>query len=346
MIWRFVRVVITAVLLGGMVLAFPFHPSASSSGSRNGRLSRVTAVTGRRGHPAVGHFTLGKDTYTYYVTETIDSPQEPEPEPELWPGVLHGPAADPGTKTVTFPDSCHAEILDDQGYFNDFTIWQHLLDPNGAEIQPIPNPHWTSTKPSLTANDTWNLLDPVEGNYTCRADIWVYDYGPLEPRPTDVKTISYVLPTGEGTYPGSWSQQEGARTAYYWYAILTVPNNARLTGRLAIETDGGNTVDTCHYTGSPIASWSGIQRQSGDVDSGNGYTDLVGLNEAWVACYRANGPGCFVYAYPCQVETNQNNLINRPGATDYQYKTNRLKAGMESTYVWSYRDGQAISKPW
>lgn len=91
-----------------------------------------------------------------------------------------------------------------------------------------------------------------------------------------------------------------------------MPNNANLGGRKAIETDGGNTVDTCHYIGSPIPYWSGIQTQSGDVDSGNSYTDLIGLNEAWVACYRGIGPNCFVYAYPCQVETNQNNLINWP----------------------------------
>jgi hypothetical protein len=47
-----------------------------------------------------------------------------------------------------------------------------------------------------------------------------------------------------------------------------------------------------------------------------------------------------------QVETNQNDLINRPGSPDYQYHTNRVKAGMESTYVWSYRAGQAVSEPW
>ncbi|HYT65495.1 MAG TPA: hypothetical protein VEL51_03715 [Vicinamibacterales bacterium] len=31
---------------------------------------------------------------------------------------------------------------------------------------------------------------------------------------------------------------------------------------------------------------------------------------------------------------------------DYQYKTGRVKAGMESNSVWSYRDGQSVSKPW
>lgn len=186
----------------------------------------------------------------------------------------------------------------------------------------------------------------MEGTYTCSTEYYAdfYDLGSA----TAASNLSYTLPTGETSYAtGSWSQQEGARTAYYWFVVLTVPGNKNLGGRKTIETNGGNTVDTCHYPGSPIAYWPGIRTQSGDVDSGNSYPDLIGLSEEWVACYRAgSGPGCYTSIDSCQVETDQNMSINRPGSPDYQYKTNRVKAGYGSTWVWSYRDGQSVSNPW
>jgi len=354
MICRFARVLMAAVLLGGTMLAFPFHPSAASSGPRGAHRPRRITLIGHSRHPVVGHFTVGKDTYTYSVNQSWGTPQGPGPEPEVWPlTLLRGPAVEASTSTtVTVPDECDAGIESDSGFITDFTIQLHLFGPNGVEIAPTPDPVWTNTQPTLGSSHTWNMVDPVEGSYTCRADIWVYDYE-IEPAPTDVKTLSYVMPTGETTTFGNWVTDAGRTTIYHFLANVIAPGNANLSGRLVREQDGGNTVDTCNYPGSPVPRYQGIDPTEYDhpvelVSPGNLYGDEVGMNENTVQCFRANMPGCFVFAYPCRYETDQNSFINVPGGSPdpQQYKTNRIKMGMESTYVWSYRDGQAVSKTW
>jgi hypothetical protein len=54
--------------------------------------------------------------------------------------------------------------------------------------------------------------------------------------------------------------------------------------------------------------------------------------------YRAEGRA------PCQSETDRIMKINRPGTSWASYKTNRLKMGFTATTVWSYRDGNVVSK--
>lgn len=250
---------------------------------------------------------------------------EPEPLEDVLP--LSGPAVGREEMTLAYRYPCNSILAEDNDLNSDLTAQLYLFDPNGNEVFPRPQSHWVSNKARIESTDVWTLTDPAEGEYTCKADYWAWDY--YLGWNQNKRTLTYLFPTGEITTPGGWSDQQGARTAHNWYCILT-PNPSNFGGRRVTETDGGSTVDSCHYTGSPIAYWSGIQTQSGDVDSGGGYTDLIGLTEGWVSCYRGIGPGCYVYAYPCQVETDQNNLINRPGASDYQYKTTRVKAGMES----------------
>src|SRR5262245_57644785 len=101
-----------------------------------------------------------------------------------------------------------------------------------------------------------------------------------------------------------------------------------------------NQADTCHYDTSPIPSYSGIVESTGPVDSNAHYGDLIGLGDDRVQCYRANAPGCTVYKAPCQYETDQKMFINVPGKPEYHYITNRVKMGMGSNWVWSYRAGQ------
>jgi hypothetical protein len=346
MIWRFARVLTAAPLLGAALLAFPSHPSAASPARRGRRPSPAITVTVCSGHPIVGHFIVGKNTYTYSVSQSLGPPQQPEPEPEVWPlTFLHGPSVDPSTSmTVTWPDLCQASISDDDGYFDDFTIWQHLLDPNGAEINPTPNPHWTSTKPSLSAGDNWNLEDPVEGNYTCKAEFWVYDYE-LDPPALDVKTLSYAIPTGETTTQNAWSGQPNEAKLYKWDATLSADTGVSFAGRVLTESDGGNAVDTCWFQGSAIYKADSLTGQfntmghTWTVATGNTYgDDFIGWLESAVTYYRGQGRA------PCQFEFSQVMSINRPGSQDVNYKTNRIEAGFTLTSAWSERDGHSVSK--
>jgi hypothetical protein len=181
----------------------------------------------------------------------------------------------------------------------------------------------------------------VEGIYTCSTEYYVdgIDLGTQ----TDQKNLSYTLPTGETSYPGYWGDSPWT-TAHYWNVGLTSSKN--LGGRVVAESDGGSEVDTCWYTGSPVAKVTSIPNTSTTVGSDNSYYDKVGWREDAVACYRAIGTGCFVYAYDCQFEATQNMSINVPGSSNYQYKTNRLKAGINQSSVWSERDGhdQSINR--
>jgi len=334
------------VILGVLLLVAPTYPAAAPARLTTAGLTFVAA----RSHSAtLGHMPsvrrkievpASSNTYSYSVDLSLDPDPgglEPEPEPEPDFAVLHGPfvhasrAKDVG---VNFP--CTASIWDDEGYFNDFTIWLHLLDPNGNEMSPTPNPQWTSTKPSLTTSNTWTRSDPAEGAYTCKADLWVY--GTYLGSPTNQKTISYPVPTGETTFGNAWSGISGFATAYKWRA--TVSNGPfSFTGRTTTEASGGNGNDTCWFSGSAIPPQTSVTGGSWTVDGSNQYgDDIVGWSESAVSYYRSQSRA------PCQTEFDQSMSINRPGNSDAQYKTNRLKFGFTATSVWSERDGHSESK--
>jgi hypothetical protein len=75
--------------------------------------------------------------------------------------------------------------------------------------------------------------------------------------------------------------------------------------------------------------------------SGNEYgDDLVGWHWDSIAYYRAAGRA------PCQAETNQTMQINQPSSRWSTYRSNRLKHGIETSSIWSERDGKAASRAW
>jgi hypothetical protein len=146
----------------------------------------------------------------------------------------------------------------------------------------------------------------------------------------------WPVPSGEKSSPNAWAAFP-LDTIFKWYAQLTSNTGDTFVGRLLREVDGGNAVDSC-YPKAPGACGPQVEalipHDWWTVDGSNQYhDDLVGIYPAPVLCYRS------LNAAPCQVENNQVMQINQLGGKWIAYKTNRLKAGMDGTGVWSYRDG-------
>lgn len=206
-----------------------------------------------------------------------------------------------------------------------------LVDPTGATIG--------STEDSTYSTNLrldFAVQPTVSGTYTCRVR-FTADGSPVGGNLQDAKPI-YTTPTGEGTLHNAWSGL--IPTAYKWRGQLNGAGS--FAGREVQEFEGGNDVDTCWWPDSAYAPASGLTGGTWSIDANNQYgDDTVGWHWTMVDYYRSHNRA------PCQFETDQIMKINYPGsATWLAYKTNRLKAGFTSTTVWSYRDGQQVSKNW
>lgn len=205
-----------------------------------------------------------------------------------------------------------------------------LVDPTGATIGSTED--WTY---STNLRLDFAVQPTVSGTYTCYVRFtadgspvgYLRDWRPI-----------YTAPTGENTLYNAWSGL--IPTAYKWRGQLNGAGS--FTGREVQEFEGGNDVDTCWWPGSAYAAVSGLSGGTWSIDASNQYgDDTVSWHWTMVDYYRSQNRA------PCQFETDQIMKINKPGSTTWvAYKTNRLKAGFTSTTVWSYRDGQQVSKAW
>lgn len=204
-------------------------------------------------------------------------------------------------------------------------VW--LLDPNGVQIGQDEDFTY-----GINLHVEFAVQPTVTGLYTCHAAYSVN--GASLGNLVDQQQI-YTIPNGETTLQNAWSGL--IPTAYKWRGRLQGAGS--FSGRQVREQEGGNDVDTCWWPGSAYTPASGLSGGTWDVDGSNEYgDDTVGWHWLMVDYYRANARA------PCQSETDQVMQINRPGSSWATYKTNRLKMGFTSTTVWSYRDGQEVSK--
>jgi hypothetical protein len=162
---------------------------------------------------------------------------------------------------------------------------------------------------------------------------WIYSYELPERQAT--QTVTYLVPSGETTFENAWA--EAFPSAFKWRGRLS---GGSFVGRRVKEEEGGNDVDTCWWPGSQYPAATGLTiGDPWDVGANSEYgDDFVGWLPDLVSYYRSQ------LRAPCQNETDQNMKINRPASNWASYKTNRLKMGFTTTTVWSYRDGQAVSK--
>jgi hypothetical protein len=259
--------------------------------------------------------------FSYSVSLDIEEiTPEPEPLPELLPS--HGPAVIRKEVLIRFP--CQATIVDlNQNLWN-FTAQLFLYDPNGNEVFPRPSPTSVHEKMSMGTNHSWDLTDPLEGEYTCRVDFWLdYDYlGPDQAK----KTLTYIVPSGESNAMPTWSPPN-----MIFRVTLTGGN---FNGRRASEFDGsGYTEDQCHFPGSARDPFEHVQApDSWFTIYDNAYLDVLGWSPADITYYRG-----IPNKVPCLTTLSQDMKINRPGRDPVVYITNSLEMAIYPTQVESRR---------
>ena len=306
---------------------------ASSGGPSLASLASTANLAAAR--KSMGSFEWGGNTYSWSVELTIGEPQEGlDPASESEYSVLHGPAvAEDAARMVTVPMTCFAAVWDDDGYYNNFTIALHLKDPGGNEISPTPAPAYVTNHSYLGTTNSWSLSDPSEGTYTCRPDLYVYGY--YLGSPTYEQTLSYPIPSGETTEPGTWIFD----TKLDFYQKLA--GSGSFSGRRVREQNpGSGGPDTCSQD-SPYGKLDAITGGEWAVDSLNGWgPDRVGYGLLQVQWARGHAQ------LPCSTQFGQAMQINLPGGQWQTYKNNTLKAGVTATTIWVERDGKRVEKPY
>jgi hypothetical protein len=136
--------------------------------------------------------TVNGTNYTYWVSLHVGEPYGSEPQPT---SLIGGPFAEPAD--VTYPLGCEADIQTDDGFPASFDEFNSLIDPSGGWLSPA-NVHHYDYEVELDSIDNWNVVNPVEGQYTCRTEFFAYgiDLGPAY-YPV---TLSYVNPTKNGSF--------------------------------------------------------------------------------------------------------------------------------------------------
>jgi hypothetical protein len=168
------------------------------------------------------------------------------------------------------------------------------------------------------------LTDPIEGEYTCKADYWVNEIhiGFSQGK----RTLSYTIPTGETNAEPTWSAQ---------YATFTATLAGTFKGRKVAEFNGdGFIFDDCYYIGSPrdpFISVTGVGNWI-TVSSANTYADEIGWGTADINWYRS-----VLGATPCKTTLSQAMKINRPGQEPVTYLTNSIEAHIGMTYIKAKR---------
>ena len=148
-----------------------------------------------------------------------------------------------------------------------------------------------------------------------------------------------ALPTGESISGIGWRGFYGNYGAFK--GSLT---GGTFNGRRVREQDGGSGLDTCWYPGSSIVLWTAVTGGDWGVSNNEYGEDHIGWGTNAISHYRdagrTGGDGC-------RAEFDQDMHINLGSQwSTTPYKTNRIKAGIGSTWIWSERDGVVQSRSW
>jgi hypothetical protein len=223
---------------------------------------------------------------------------------------------------TSFRIICDSTLTAESGENYDLTDQLSVHDPQDTVVGTS-NPHWVSQKPSITSQ-FFAEVEPVEGDFACVADYWVYSSYIGQGR----GTTSFPYPTGEENDPNSpWSTT--AFTAVDWKVTL-LPNNGSFYGRPAWEQAGPTGNDTCFYPDSGRTEFNTIDPSPGwmfPISANNRYQDTVGWLPDAVGFYRSHG------RVGCQTTIYQD-MIMYPAK---KWISNTLVMGITETTVWSRR---------
>lgn len=330
-LWQSVQLLVLAIVLGAIVLAGRPDFDIIMETEVSFDLDEGGAPSETKHLPAAG---LGVHLASFQTLSADSSRFRPAPIFRARRESFGSAVEVPFGREVLAQILCELSAVDENGGYWDWAWEARLYDPSNTVIGSASN--GVVNKPGAYSTVVANVSDPPVGSYRCEIDWYVNETYLGQSQNT--KTLSYPVPTGESTSGSGegtgWSSTYP--TVYKWMQTLSA---GTFKGRNVSEHDGGNGDDTCWFSGSAIGKWESITGGSWPVDTNNRWgADYVGWLPTAVSYYRAQGRA------PCMTEFDQDMKINRPGTTEYKYRTNRLKAGFTSGSVWSERDGLAQSK--
>jgi hypothetical protein len=165
--------------------------------------------------------------------------------------------------------------------------------------------------------------------------IWIYDIR--------VVVDDCQIPIAESSATVGWNTSYPLRTTLNFLQTLTPAGANNFSGRTVVEADGGDTTDTCHYSGD------GVPDEVTEITSGGSWTvasnntwgnDTIGWGEDAVTFYQASSQ-----AKPCYATGSQQMFISCPN-TYVPYIKNTLRYEIDTNSVSSQRQSTSLSKPW
>jgi hypothetical protein len=225
--------------------------------------------------------------------------------------------------------------VDEDGGYWDFSWDVRFKDPGQNQIGGA-TLGWVSNKPGANATTSRQITDPEEGEYTCSVTWWVgtYELGTSHYS----QTVTYAIPTGESTSSNGWA---GLPSVYH--AFRGSLSGGTFNGRQVREQDGGNGSDNCHFPTSTRPPFVSVTGGTWPVSNNQYGDDLIGWGTTSITYYRNAG---MTGGNGCWAEFDQAMEINKGSSWSGTYKTNRIKAGIADTWIWSERDGVARSRDW